>query len=103
MLFYYRRFEQQFGPAMAIVSRGDLQLWLAGPASSAAQAMPSGEKPIPGGWNRIVLQVEDLDATVAKLRASAVVFRNDVVRGPGGSQILCQDPAGNPIELFQGR
>ena len=93
--------EQQFGPAMAIVSRDDLTLWLAGPASSAAKPMPDGRAPAPGGWNRFVLQVEDLAALVAKLKASGATFRNEILKGPGGSQILCEDPSGNVIELFQ--
>lgn len=93
--------EQQFGPAMAIVSRGGLTLWLAGPASSAAQPMPDGRKPEPGGWNRFVLKVEDLAGLVSKLRSQDVRFRNETVKGPGGSQILCEDPSGNIIELFQ--
>ena len=92
---------QQFGPAMAIVTRGDLTLWLAGPPSSAARPMPDGRKPEPGGWNRIVLEVSDLAALVAELRAAGVAFRNDVVTGPGGKQILCEDPSGNAIELFE--
>lgn len=94
---------RQFGPAMAIVERGDLVLWLAGPASSAARAMPDGRKPAPGGWNRIVIEVEDLAATVAALRDRNAVFRNDIVDGPGGRQILCEDLAGNVIELFEAR
>ena len=93
--------EQQFGPAMAIVSKGELNLWLAGPVSSAAQAMPDGRKPEPGGWNRFVFQVEDLNALVTQLRAKNVAFRNEIVKGPGGAQILCEDPSGNVIELFQ--
>jgi catechol 2,3-dioxygenase-like lactoylglutathione lyase family enzyme len=63
--------------------------------------MPDGEKPVPGGWNRIHLVVDDLDAEVARLRAAGVKFRNDIVRGPGGSQILIRDPSGNLVELFQ--
>ena len=94
---------RQFGPAMAIVERGDLTLWLAGPASSAARAMPDGRKPAPGGWNRIVIEVADLDVMVAELRARNAMFRNDIVDGPGGRQILCEDPAGNVVELFQAR
>ena len=94
---------QQFGPAMAIVRRGDLDLWLAGPASSAAKPMPDGQKPEPGGWSRIVIEVEDLDGMVASLRELGARFRNDVVSGPGGRQILCEDPSGNPIELFEPR
>jgi catechol 2,3-dioxygenase-like lactoylglutathione lyase family enzyme len=93
--------KQKFGPAMAIVARGDLTLWLAGPVSSAAQPMPDGRKPEPGGWNRFVFQVEDLNGLVTKLKADNVRFRNEVVKGPGGSQILCEDPSGNVIELFQ--
>lgn len=89
---------QQFGPAMAIVERGDLRLWLAGPAASASRPMPDRARPAPGGWGRFVLSVDDL---VARLRGEGVVFRNEVVAGPGGRQILCQDPAGNLIELFQ--
>lgn len=92
---------QQFGPAMAIVEKGDLTLWLAGPSSSAARAMPDGAQPEPGGWNRFVLEVPDLDDLVTSLRSQNVHFRNEIVRGPGGSQILCEDPSGNVIELFQ--
>ena len=93
--------KQQFGPAMAIMARNELTLWLAGPQSSAAKAMPDGSKPQPGGWNRLVLQVEDLSGLVEKLRTVNVQFRNDIVKGPGGSQILCEDPSGNVIGLFQ--
>jgi catechol 2,3-dioxygenase-like lactoylglutathione lyase family enzyme len=93
--------EQRMGPAFAIVMRDDLELWLAGPKSSAARAMPDGRKPEPGGWNRLVLELEDLDAAVSRLRDDGVSFRNDLVSGPGGRQILLEDPDGNPIELFQ--
>ncbi|MGZ3693255.1 MAG: VOC family protein [Bdellovibrionota bacterium] len=93
--------KQQFGPAMAIVSKGDLTLWLAGPVSSAAQPMADGAKPVPGGWNRFVFQVEDLESTVSALKAKNTKFRNEVVKGHAGSQILCEDPSGNVIELFQ--
>ncbi len=92
---------QQFGPAMAILSRGDQTLWLAGPLASASRPMPDGAAPCPGGWNRMVLIVDDLDALVTRLRAAGVWFRNDVVTGPGGHQILCCDPSGNPVELFE--
>jgi predicted enzyme related to lactoylglutathione lyase len=95
--------KQQFGPAMAIVRRGDLDLWLAGPASSAARPMPDGRKPEPGGWSRIVIEVEDLEGMVASLRERGTRFRNDIVSGPGGRQILCEDPSGNAIELFERR
>ena len=93
--------KQQFGPAMAILARADLTLWLAGPMASASRAMPDGRKPEPGGWNRFVLTVDDLAGLVAKLRGAGVVFRNEIVQGPGGQQILCEDPSGNVIELFQ--
>lgn len=95
--------EQQYGPAMAIVRNGELTLWLAGPAASASRPMPDGRQPQPGGWNRIVVEVEDLDDAVARMRASGVSFRNDIVAGPGGKQILCEDPSGNVIELFEAR
>ena len=93
--------DQQYGSAMAILSRGDLTLWLAGPAASAARPMPDGRRPEPGGWNRFVLQVQDLAALVADLRGRGVRFRNEIVTGPGGQQILCEDPSGNVVELFQ--
>jgi catechol 2,3-dioxygenase-like lactoylglutathione lyase family enzyme len=92
---------EQHGPAIAIVKKDDLTLWLAGPPSSAARAMPDGKKPEPGGWNRFVLQVSDLPDMVKRLKDHAVPFRNEIVKGPGGSQILCEDPSGNVIELFE--
>lgn len=92
---------QQFGPAMAIVRRDDLELWLAGPAASASRAMADGRKPGPGGWNRVVVSLDNLDAVVASLKSRGCRFRNDVVQGPGGRQILLDDPSGNPIELFE--
>jgi predicted enzyme related to lactoylglutathione lyase len=94
--------EQQFGPAMAILSKGDCRLWLAGPMSSAAQPMPDGSQPTSGGWNRLVLEVENLSSLVSELKSKKVCFRNEITKGPGGSQILCEDPSGNPIELFEG-
>ena len=90
-------------PAFAMVRHRDLALWLAGPASSAARAMPDGRVPEPGGWNRLVLEVHDLDGIVARLRAAGAVTRNDIVKGPGGRQILVDDPDGNPVELFEAR
>ena len=93
--------EQQMGPAFAIVSRDDLVLWLSGPQSSAARPMPDGRRPEPGGWNRLVLEVDDLQATVERLKGEGLAFRNEIVTGPGGRQILLADSAGNPIELFQ--
>ena len=94
---------ERFGDAMAIIRRGDLTLWLAGPAASASRAMPDGRVPQPGGWNRIVVHVDDLAAEVSRLRTTGAQFRNDIISGPGGSQILMEDPAGNPVELFQAR
>jgi catechol 2,3-dioxygenase-like lactoylglutathione lyase family enzyme len=88
-------------PAFADVNLGSLRLLLSGPTSSAGRPMLDGERPGPGGWNRIHLIVDDLPAEVARLRAAGVQFRNDIVTGPGGSQILLQDPAGNLVELFQ--
>ncbi len=88
-------------PAFADVKRGNLRLLLAGPASSAGRPMPDGAKPGPGGWNRIHFIVDDLAAEVARLRDAGGRFRNDIVEGPGGKQILVQDPSGNVVELFQ--
>src|SRR3954464_3529410 len=88
-------------PAFADVVRGNLRLLLSGPASSAGRPMPDGRTPAPGGWNRIHLIVEDLASEVERLRAAGVAFRNDIVSGPGGQQILLEAPSGNPIELFQ--
>ena len=93
--------QQQFGPNMAILRRDDLTLWLAGPNASAARPMPDGRKPEPGGWNRFVLEVADLAATVARMKPAGVRFRNDIISGPGGKQIVLDDPSGNPIELVQ--
>jgi catechol 2,3-dioxygenase-like lactoylglutathione lyase family enzyme len=88
-------------PAFADVTLGSLRLLLSGPTSSAGRAMPDGDRPRPGGWNRIHLVVDNLPAEVARLRAAGVQFRNDIVTGPGGSQILLIDPSGNLVELFQ--
>ncbi len=95
--------EQEMLPAFARVRSGDLDLWLAGPASSAARPMPDGRVPEPGGWNRLVLEVEDLAEMVERLHAEGAAFRNEIVNGPGGQQILLEDPDGNPIELFEAR
>src|SRR5262245_45852501 len=89
------------GPPFADVKRGNLRLLLAGPASSAGRPMPDGAKPGPGGWNRIHLIVDDIDREVARLREAGARFRNDIIEGPGGKQILLLDPSGNVIELFQ--
>jgi catechol 2,3-dioxygenase-like lactoylglutathione lyase family enzyme len=103
--FYVNNFEFQLGhnasPAFAEVLRGRLRLLLAGPTSSAARPMPDGRKPEPGGWNRIHFVVDDIATEVDRLRSAGVRFRNEVISGPGGQQILVDDPSGNPIELFQ--
>ena len=88
-------------PAFADVVRGNLRLLLSGPTSSAGRPMPDGSTPRPGGWNRVHFIVDDIAAEVERLRSAGVPFRNDVVSGPGGQQILLEDPSGNPIELFQ--
>jgi len=93
--------DQDASPAFAAVVRDGLRLLLSGPASSGRRPMPDGTRPVPGGWNRIELVVGDLAAEVARLRNEGVNFRNDIVTGPGGSQVLVDDPFGNPIELFQ--
>jgi len=88
-------------PAFASVSRDGVRLLLSGKTSSGRQAMPDGREPVPGGWNRIHIQVDNLDAEVRRLREAGLKFRNEIVKGPGGSQILVDDPSGNPVELFQ--
>jgi catechol 2,3-dioxygenase-like lactoylglutathione lyase family enzyme len=88
-------------PPFADVVRGQLRLLLSGPLSSAGRPMPDGVKPGPGGWNRIHLLVDDIEAEVARLREAGAPFRNDIVEGPGGKQILLLDPSGNVVELFQ--
>jgi catechol 2,3-dioxygenase-like lactoylglutathione lyase family enzyme len=88
-------------PAFAAVTRGPLQLLLSGPKSSAGRPMPDGATPVPGGWNRIQIVVEDIAAEVEKLSAVGISFRNDIISGPGGQQVLLRDPSGNFVELFQ--
>jgi catechol 2,3-dioxygenase-like lactoylglutathione lyase family enzyme len=88
-------------PAFADVKRGNLRLLLSGAQSSAGRPMPDGRKPGPGGWNRIHLIVDDIDIDVGRLRDAGATFRNDIVTGPGGKQILLEDPSGNVVELFQ--
>ena len=106
-VFYVERLgfvvEQEMLPAFARIRRDDLTLWLAGPTSSAARPMPDGAQPEPGGWNRFVIEVADLTAVVEALGEDGAVFRNDIVTGPGGRQILIEDPDGNPVELFEAR
>lgn len=90
-----------FPPAFADVARGRLRLLLSGPKSSAGRQMPNGAQPGPGGWNRIHLIVDDIESEVARLRAGGATFRNEIISGPGGKQILLEDPSGNAVELFQ--
>lgn len=103
--FYTRHFgfevRTSVAPAFADVVRGQLRLLLSGPTSSAGRPMPDGTRPVPGGWNRIHLLVDDIAAETARLRDAGVTFRNEIVSGPGGQQILVEDPAGNVVELFQ--
>jgi catechol 2,3-dioxygenase-like lactoylglutathione lyase family enzyme len=103
--FYTRNFgfelRMSAAPAFADVIRGRLRLLLAGPQSSAGRPMPDGRNPGPGGWNRIHFVVDDIAAEVERLRSAGLSFRNDIISGPGGQQILLDDPSGNPIELFQ--
>jgi catechol 2,3-dioxygenase-like lactoylglutathione lyase family enzyme len=105
--FYCRRLgfheDMHPAPAFAMLSRGDLRLVLSAPAGGpgGGQAMPDGTLPQPGGWNRFQLEVADLEQTVAELRANGARFRNDIVTGVGGKQTLVEDPAGNPVELFE--
>ena len=88
-------------PAFAKVSKGDLELWLSGPQSSAARPMPDGQAPISGGWNRFVIETESIVELVEKLKKNNINFRNELVTGPGGKQIVFDDPSGNPIEIFE--
>ena len=93
--------EQDARPAFASVTRGPLRLLLSGAASSGARPMPDGRRPVPGGWNRILLLVENLKGEVERLKGAGLPFRNEIISGVGGSQILLEDPSGNVIELFQ--
>jgi catechol 2,3-dioxygenase-like lactoylglutathione lyase family enzyme len=105
--FYLEHLEfelvEQMGAAFARVRHGDLILWLSGPASSAARPMPDGRQPVAGGWNRFVIEVDDLGGRVEAMRDAGVTFRNAIVSGPGGKQVLAEDPDGNVIELFEAR
>jgi catechol 2,3-dioxygenase-like lactoylglutathione lyase family enzyme len=92
---------EQWGPPFAMVKRGDLTLWLSGPGSSASRPLSSGATPAAGGWNRLVIETDDLSALVKKLSRAGARFRGDVTSGPGGKQVLLDDPSGNPIELFE--
>ena len=91
---------ERWGPPFAMVAKGDLTIWLSGPGTSARRPMPDGAEPVPGGWNRFVVEVDDVGATVEALKALGARFRNDPISGPGGTQVLAEDPSGNPVELF---
>ncbi len=93
--------ETDASPAFASVVRGRLRLLLSGARSSGARPMLDGSKPVPGGWTRILVLVDDIEREVARLREAGLTFRNDIVKGVGGSQVLLDDPSGNPVELFQ--
>jgi len=103
--FYIRHlgFElvEKMGPAFALIKKDDLNLWLSGPQTSAARSMPDGRTPEPGGWNRFVIEVDDIESVVSTLKDAGTLFRNEIISGPGGKQILAEDPSGNPIEIFQ--
>lgn len=93
----------RWGPPFAVMKMGDLTLWISGPGTSASKPLSDGSKPRPGGWNRFVIEVPDIDAAVSELAAKGGRFRSEPIQGPGGRQVLCEDPSGNPIELFQAR
>lgn len=95
------RLADRWGPPFAIVKRKGLTLWLSGPGTSARKKLSTGALPAPGGWNRLVIEVKDLDATLAKLESIGVRFRSKPLQGPGGRQVLVDDPSGNPVELFE--
>ncbi len=97
------RLADRWGPPFAIVKRKGLSLWLSGPGTSAAKKLDDGSVPRPGGWNRLVVEVEDLDATMAELKTAGANFRSKPIKGPGGRQVLVDDPSGNPVELFEAR
>ena len=92
---------EQYGPAMAIVTRDDLSLWLAGPRASASRPMPDGRQPAPGGWARIVIETDDIESLASALKDAGATFRNDIISGPGGRQVIVEDLSGNAIEIFQ--
>ena len=93
----------RWGPPFAVMKLDDLTLWISGPGTSAAKVLPNGSEPRPGGWNRFVIEVPNIDAAVNELAAKGGRFRSEPIQGPGGRQVLCEDPSGNPIELFEAR
>ena len=97
------RLADRWGPPFAIVKRKGLSLWLSGPGTSARRKLADGSVPVPGGWNRLVVEVANIDLVIAKLVSTGVKFRSKPIKGPGGRQVLIEDPSGNPIELFEPR
>jgi len=95
------KLEARWGPPFAIVKKKSQTIWLSGPGTSARKKLKDGSAPAPGGWNRLVLEVKDIEATIAALTAQGAKFRSKPIKGPGGKQVLVDDPSGNPIELFQ--
>jgi catechol 2,3-dioxygenase-like lactoylglutathione lyase family enzyme len=93
--------KERWGPPFVMLAREDLTLWLSGPGTSAARPLSDGSVPKPGGWNRLVIEVNDIEASIAALKATGTTFRSEPVKGPGGTQVLVEDPSGNPVELFQ--
>ena len=93
----------RWGPPFAIVERDGLSIWLSGPGTSARKKLDDGSEPVAGGWNRVVIDVEDIEQTMAALKARGARFRSALIKGPGGRQVLVDDPSGNPIELFEPR
>lgn len=93
----------RWGPPFAVMKHGDLTLWISGPGTSASKTLSDGSEPQPGGWNRFVIEVPDIDAAMRELGAKGGRFRSEPIQGPGGRQVLCDDPSGNPIELFEAK
>ena len=93
----------RWGPPFAIVKRKSLSIWLSGPGTSARKKLKDGSSPEPGGWNRVVIEVKDIEGAVAALTAAGAKFRGKPIKGPGGKQVLVEDPSGNPLELFEPR
>ena len=93
--------KERWGPPFVMLSRGDLTLWLSGPGTSASKPLADGSIPTPGGWNRLVIEVANLQSSIQAIRSTGAKFRSEPVQGPGGQQVLVEDPSGNPIELFE--
>lgn len=94
---------ERWGPPFVMLARGELTLWVSGPGTSASKPLADGSVPAPGGWNRLVIEVDDIAKAMAELKPTGARFRSEPVSGPGGTQVLVEDPSGNPVELFQAR